>query len=238
MNNLLIIIQARTTSTRLPGKVLLPLCNKTALEVMLERLDRFKENIVIATTDDGNQQPILDICNKHEINYYEGDVHNVLDRFYKTAIHYKATNDTIIVRLTSDCPLIDGSILEKSIEYFISENCEFVNSGAIAGYPRGFELAIFKFSLLERTHREVTSDYDKEHVTSYMKRVVKKIDFIKNSKDHSQYRLTLDEGDDYKCIKRIYESFDNRIDFTYEELIALLEENKDIEKINSHVVQK
>ena len=81
-----IIIQARMTSTRLPSKVMLPLCGKTVLEIMLDRLNEFKENIIIATTNDGTQTPIVDLCKKLGIKYYEGDTNNVLSRYYEAAL--------------------------------------------------------------------------------------------------------------------------------------------------------
>lgn len=238
MDNLFIIIQARMTSSRLPGKVMLPLCDKTVLEVMLERLKSFKENIIIATTNDETQKPIVDLCKKLEIKYYEGDTNNVLSRYYEAALKFGAKKRDVIVRMTSDCPLIDEKISKKTIEYFIEKDADYVGSGPHTGYPIGIDTAVFRFNLLEQMYLNATEDYEKEHVTPYMKKMNLNILTYDNTKDDSRYRLTLDETNDYKAIIEIYKKFNNRLDFSYDELINMLKNNEYIYRINNHIHQK
>lgn len=241
MFNTYIIIQARVTSTRLPQKVLLPLCNKTVLAVMIDRLKDFKDNIIIATTNDGSQKPIVELCKKLNLKYYEGDTNNVLSRYYETALKYDLKDEDIIVRCTSDCPLIDYEVTKNTIEFFKNENVDYVSSGAHCGFPRGMDTEVFRFRLLKEAFFNANTEYEKEHVTPYLHTTKKNelnIKYYKNKQDDSKYRLTLDEEDDYKTIVEVYKKFDNSLDFSYEQLILMLNQNEYIYNINAHVEQK
>ncbi len=226
------------TSTRLPGKVLLPLCGKTVLEVMLERLAPFKDSIVIATTNDGTQKPIVELCQKLHLKYYEGDTQNVLSRYYEAALKFGAKEDTIIVRCTSDCPLIDKEIVQNTIDFFIASEADYTHN---SGFPIGISVEVFRFSLLQEAYKNAHSEYEKEHVTPYMYISGKdkfKITTFKSEKDESNYRITLDEIDDYKAIQEIYKLFDDKTNFSYQELVQKLHENPYVHAINAHVKQK
>lgn len=232
-----IIIQARMTSSRLPAKVMLPLCGKSVLEVMLERLQRFKENIIIATTDDGTQTPIVELCKDLQINYVEGDSDHVLARYYKAALKFDLYEDDIIVRLTSDCPLIDPKIVQETIRFFQNSDAEYVCACQNSGFPRGMDTEVFRVKHLREAYLNATSEYEKEHVTPYIKKHFKCSSF-KNPTDHSKYRLTLDESDDYKAIVALYDKLSCRNDFSYAEMITILEQNPQIYELNKHVEQK
>ncbi len=232
-----IIIQARMTSTRLPAKVMLPLCGKTVLEVMLDRLAKFRDNIIIATTDDGTQVPIVELCQRLGIQFFEGDTHDVLSRYYRAATYYGLSDDDIVVRCTSDCPLIDGDIIQRSIEYFLAVGAEYVCACQDSGFPRGMDTEIFRFKHLREAYENAVSEYHKEHVTPYIKEHVR-CDSLRNTKNHSKYRLTLDEADDYEAISALYEKLRCRSDFSYDEMIAVLENNPHIYELNKHVEQK
>lgn len=238
MTNLFIIIQARITSTRLPAKVMLPLCNKTVLEVMIDRLKSYKSNIIIATTNDGNQKPIVELCKKLGLKYYEGDTNNVLSRFYEASVKFNVKDEDIIVRLTSDCPLVDFDITKQTIDYFIKKDVDYVGSGPHSGYPRGLDTAVFRFKLLKYMYENATDDYEKEHVTPYMAKMNLEVLSYNNKIDDSKYRLTLDEKEDYEAITEIYKKFDNNVNFTYDELITMLNNNQYIYEINQNVQQK
>ena len=235
--NLMIIIQARMTSTRLPAKVMLPLCGKTVLEVMLDRLTPFHKNIIIATTDDGSQTPIVELCKRLHVNYFEGDTDDVLSRYYHSTVKFGADDATIIVRCTSDCPLIDADIIKETITFYTNNDAEYVCACQNSGFPRGMDTEVFSFKHLKEAYEKAITEHHKEHVTPYIKENVKCAS-LNNSKDHSKYRLTLDESDDYKAITELYEKLDCRIDFSYEELIETLEKNPHIYEINKHVEQK
>ena len=235
--NMKIVIQARMTSTRLSAKVMLPLCGKTVLEVMLERLGEFKDNIIIATTDDGSQTPIVELCKRLHVSYFEGDTNDVLARYYHAARKFGADDETIIVRCTSDCPLIDPDIVKKSIEFFTTRDAEYVCACQDSGFPRGMDTEVFSFKHLKEAYENALTEHHKEHVTPYVKEKVRCASY-KNKDDHSKYRLTLDEADDYKAITELYKKLGCRTDFSYEEMIQTLEQNPEIYEINKHVEQK
>lgn len=229
------------TSTRLAGKVLLPLCEKTVLEVMLKRLKKFKNNIIIATTDDGSEMPITQLCEKNNIEYFMGDAYNVLDRYYRCAKYFNAKSGDIIVRLTSDCPLIDGDVVEKIIDYYKKNSFDYVSNVIKRTFPRGFDCEVFSFDVLKKAYKNAASDFEKEHVTTYIHTTHKdefKIGSYEDSEDNSKYRLTLDEKEDYEAIKEVYSKFGCKTNFDYRELLAVLKANEYIFDINSHIEQK
>jgi spore coat polysaccharide biosynthesis protein SpsF len=235
-----IIIQARTTSTRLPGKVILPLCGKTVLEVVVNRLKRYKKSIIIATTNDGTELPIVEICKRENIKYYQGSVNDVLERYYLSAKKFNAKNGDIIVRITSDCPLIDVDLLDSCIEMYSSQKYDYVSNRLNRTVPIGLDVEVFSYKILKFMHLNAKEGFEREHVTPYIYLTMKnkyKLGSCEESDNNSQYRLTLDERDDYKAIKEIYKKFDNQINFSYNELIELLKSNQYIVDINNSVDQ-
>jgi spore coat polysaccharide biosynthesis protein SpsF len=240
-NKLFIIIQARMTSTRLPKKVMLPLCGKSALEIMINRIEKFKDNIIIATTNDGTEEDIVKLAKKLNVKYYQGDTDNVLSRYYESAIKFGATNNDIIVRLTSDCPIMDQEILSQIIESFKTCKCDYLSNVIERTYPRGMDTEVFRFKSLKMAYENATTQLEIEHVTPYINNTNKDKFILKSYKDvenNSKYRLTLDEIDDYEAIKEVYKKFDDKINFSYSQLITTLKENPYIYDINSHVEQK
>ena len=240
-SDLFVIIQARMTSTRLPGKVMLPLCSKTVLEVMLDRLDKFVKNIIIATTDDGSEKPIIELCEKKRLRFFRGDTNNVLDRYYKTAAFFGAKEGDTIVRLTSDCPLIDQEILQKMLDEFKKSECDYLSNTIERTFPRGLDIEIFSFETLKKAYENAKTKFEKEHVTTYIHTTHKEEFMIcqyKNKDNNSKYRLTLDEEADYEAIKEIYKLLECKTSFSYEELLEVLKKNPKVYEINSHIAQK
>jgi spore coat polysaccharide biosynthesis protein SpsF len=240
-NKLFIIIQARMTSTRLPKKVMLPLCGKSALEIMINRIEKFKDNIIIATTNDGTEEDIVKLAKKLNVKYYQGDTDNVLSRYYESAIKFGATDNDVIVRLTSDCPIMDQEILSQIIESFKTCKCDYLSNVIERTYPRGMDTEVFRFKSLKMAYENATTSLETEHVTPYINNTNKDKFILKSYKDienNSKYRLTLDEIDDYEAIKEVYKKFDDKINFSYSQLITTLKDNPYIYDINSHVEQK
>jgi len=229
------------TSTRLPKKVMLPLCDSTVLETMIKRMKKFQKNIIIATTDDGSEEPIVTLCKKLNIRFFQGSADNVLQRYYLAAKTFGAIESDTIVRCTSDCPLIQEEIIDDTINYFKNEGLDYASTGAHSGFPRGMDTEVFTFSLLTRAYLNATTPYEKEHVTPYLHSTIAselKIDYLKNSTDDSQYRLTLDENDDYTLIKEVYKGLKCETDFSYADLIKFLVLNPKVARINQHIQQK
>ena len=239
MDKVQIIIQARMTSTRLPAKVMLPLCGKTVLQVMLERLDKWRDNIIIATTNDGSEAPIVALCQSLKIAYYQGSTEDVLGRYYHAARQFGANKDTAIVRLTSDCPLIDCDLVSEAIDTYLNNDFDAVSLGPHSGFPRGLDTAVFSYKLLQTTHEKATSAADREHVTLGMSKFNSYASYVISAKeDLSFYRLTLDEPDDYTAIKAIFEKVQNQIEFSFAELLLILKKFPHLADINKHVEQK
>lgn len=237
----LIIIQARLSSTRLPKKVLLPLCNRTVLEVMIDRLDSFRDNIVIATTDKSEDDEIVELCKKIDIKYFRGDLNNVLKRYFDTASFYGAKEKSIIVRLTSDCPFSSAKLIRKMIDSFKNRSVDYLSNTQVRTYPRGFDIEIFNFKSLKIAYENAVSDFEREHVTTFIystNREKFKLASYENSIDNSKYRLTLDEPRDYEAIKELYSKLNNKIGFSYKKLIEVLEQNPYIYEMNREVEQK
>ncbi len=220
---------------------MLPLCGKTVLEVMLERLSSFKKNIIIATTNDGTQKPIVELCQQLDINFFEGDMDNVLSRYYQAALSYQLKNDDIIVRCTSDCPLIDSDVIQLAVSYYEEYGYDYVIANSSTGFPRGLDVEVFNFALLEEASSNATQDYEKEHVTPYIYKSNPnkfKIGQLKSIKDASKYRITLDELADYRVIQEIYKQFSCKTRFKYDELVSMLDKNPYIYDINKAIEQK
>lgn len=239
MPDLLIIIQARMTSSRLPGKILMLLDTKPVLQVMIERLADLKPHIVIATTNDGTEAPIISLCQKLDVKYFQGDTDNVLERYYLAAQHFGATDKTAIMRLTSDCPLIDYDLTKQCIQAYQKHNFDMVSLGPHSGFPRGLDCCIFAFKSLKNTHKNATAANDREHVTCGMAKFETMNCYVISAhEDMTRFRLTLDEPADYHAINTVYQHFDYETDFDYPALVSLLKAKPDIAEINQHVEQK
>ena len=164
-----IIVQARMTSTRLPGKVLKTVLGKPLLEYQIERLRRVKlaDEIVIATTTNNADQPIIDLCDRLSIPYYRGSEDDVLARYHSAAIFHQA--DTV-VRVTSDCPVIDPQVIDRVIYTYIDEHpkYDYVSNCLERTYPRGMDTEIFSFNALEQAFQQAITQPDREHVTPFI----------------------------------------------------------------------
>lgn len=240
----LCIIQARLGSTRLPGKVLKKLSGKSVLEHVIYRVSKSNliDQIIVATTTNEEDDKIVDECLKIGVNYYRGDENNVLSRYYETA--FDKGYETII-RITSDCPLIDPKIIDNMIRYFNNENekyqLDYLSNSLKETFPRGFDVEIFTFNSLKEAYENATLEYEKEHVTPYIYLNQDKftIKNYYNSNKYQNYRLTLDTYEDYLVIKNIYDNiYKEDSMFFYEDIISYLNQYPEIANINQHIKQK
>ena len=239
MNNTIAIIQARMGSDRLPGKVLLKACGKTLLELMIERVTKAKEidKIVIVTSNEKQDDVIVELCKKNRIAYFRGSENDVLGRYKKSADKFDAKT---IVRLTGDNPITDPKIIDKVVKKFHSGNFDFVSNfyPYPRTYPEGFSVEVFSKEILDEGYYKMQKPSDREHVTFFIWMQPKKYKIFRvdNNKDISKYRLTLDYEEDYQVIKKIFEElYPNNPSFSMEEVILWLEKNPEIKKINSHI---
>lgn len=167
---ILTIIQARMGSQRLPGKTLMVINGKTMLQRVIDRvsMSKLRGKIVIATTDDAVDVNITKVALSNNLSWFRGPNNDVLSRFYKCASYYGDGEIEAIVRITSDCPLIDPEIIDEQIKMFLSGMYSFVSSTGEGKYPDGMDVEVFSFETLSKAWKEAESSYDREHVTSYI----------------------------------------------------------------------
>lgn len=234
------IIQARMGSTRLPGKVLLDLIGEPILVRVVSRSQRAMalDEVIIATTVDPKDEAIVKLCSSRGWNYFRGSEEDVLDRYYQTAKRY---NVDVIVRITSDCPLIEPEIIDLVVrEYLHDRSLDYVsNTLSPRTFPRGLDVEAFTFEALERAWREDRNPAWREHVTPYIYRHPEKfrLKAVTNGKNLSHLRWTVDTLKDLEFVCRIYNYFGHDR-FTWREVLALLEKHPEWLEINKDVVQK
>lgn len=237
-----IIVQARMTSTRLPGKVLMPIVNKPLLGYQIERMKRvtLADEIVIATTTNDDDQPVIDLCEELSVPYFCGSEFDVLERYYGAARKYSAD---IVVRLTADCPLIDPVVVDKVIGFF-KENrndYDYVSNTLERTYPRGLDVEVFSFGTLEQVFQEAILPSDKEHVTAFIYGHPDKYRLfnISNDEDCSAYRWTVDTIEDLQLVRNIIEHLcPTKPNFTMQDCLDLMKQYPEWKEINAHIEQK
>ena len=224
------IIQARTTSSRLPKKIFKDLDGLPVIEQIVLKLKSVNliDTIVIATTDDPADNVLIEWCKVKNLNYFVGDKENVLSRFYHCAKQYQLKS---IVRITSDNPLIDIEIIEKTISLFL-QGYDYVANNIIKSFPHGLDVEVFSFNSLERSFIEAFEKSHTEHVTQYIRHNENKFN-ITNYKSHKNYhdiRVTLDTEEDYNLLKKVVSI--GGINIKYNQLIEIFENNKSLKDIN------
>jgi spore coat polysaccharide biosynthesis protein SpsF len=236
------IIQARMGSTRLPGKVLKKVLGKTLLEYQIERVKRAKtiDEIIIATTTKENDDPIAQICQQLSIPYYRGSEEDVLSRYYEAATKF---NVDVVVRLTSDCPIIDPNIIDKVVEHYLEnkDRYDYVSNTLTRKYPRGLDTEVMSYEVLKRVHEEAKELVYREHVTAYIYHHPDQFRLcnVSNEKDESKHRWTVDTEEDFILIKNILETlYPINPLFTLEDVIRILQDKPEWVEINAHIEQK
>lgn len=233
------IIQARMGSTRLPKKVLMKINSHSMLEEVIRRTRAIKgvDGVVVATTENPKDLKIVSLCKSLKIQVFRGSEEDVLDRFYQCAKEAKAD---VVIRITSDCPLLDPKIVEEGLKLFLSTNADYVSNAIKRTYPRGLDFEIFTFAALEKAWKEGKESTDREHVTPYIYENPQKFKILQllSDKDYSDYRLTVDTQIDLELVRKIYKALGKKRLFGLKEIVKFLEKNPELAKINSEVVQK
>ncbi|MBD1381923.1 cytidylyltransferase domain-containing protein [Metabacillus arenae] len=234
---ILAILQARVSSTRLPGKVLKPILGSPMLLKQIERIKRSKkiDKFIVATSKEALDNDIEQLCKENNITCFRGNLMNVLDRFYKAAVNYIPAN---IVRLTGDCPLIDPELIDKVIAFHNKGNYDYTSNTIEPTYPDGLDVEIFRFYCLEHAWREAVLPSHREHVTPFIYEQPNRfrIGSYKNHKDLSQLRWTVDEERDFELVTKIYEAlYPSNPNFTSEEILTFLDENPNLKNLNKDI---
>lgn len=232
---ILAILQARVSSTRLPGKVLKPILGTPMILLEIERIKRSKliDRLVVATSTDKTDDSLETLCNEENIPCFRGKLDDVLDRFYQTALENKPEH---IVRLTGDCPLIDPSIIDQTVSFYIKNNFDYAGNAVEPTFPDGLDVEVFSFSCLKQAWEEATLLSEREHVTPFIHNNPERfrIGHFKNSIDISHLRWTVDELLDFELINKIYRALytDNPM-FSTNDVLNLLKKYPELEYYNT-----
>ncbi len=229
-----IIIQARTSSSRLPNKVISDIEGRPLLWHIINRLKRSKYNpdIIIATSSLENDIKILEIAEESDVKSYAGSIDDVLDRVYQAALKY---NLEIIGRITADCPFIDPDVLDKVLEFFLKGEYDYVSNTLPPTYPDGLDVEVFTFNALKKAWKEAKLTSEREHVTPYIRknRALYKIGNLECEEDLAELRWTVDEREDLEFTRKVYNYlYPKKEIFLMKDILTLLSEKPELEKIN------
>jgi len=232
---ILAILQARYSSSRLPGKVLKPILGTPMLALQIERILCAKkiDKLVVATSVNDADASIYNMCRSIDVDCFRGDLNNVLDRFYQAA---KPNEPDYIVRLTGDCPLIDPEIVDSVIQFCLDGNYDYVSNSLKPTFPDGLDVEIFKFAALESAWQEASLPSHKEHVTPfiYLQPDRYKVSVFKNGVDLSDLRWTVDEKEDFEFVSKIYSAlYNSNPRFVMKDVLQLLEIRPELAQINT-----
>ncbi len=236
------IIQARMGSTRLPGKVMKEILGKPVILWDLERVSHSKliDEIVVAVPYGKENDVIVDTIKEYndKIVTTRGSEEDVLDRYYQAAVQ---TNADVVVRITSDCPLIDPVVIDSVIKQFLDNDCDYCSNSLTRTYPRGLDTEVFSFKVLENAWNEANKDYEREHVTPYIIENPDKFKLLNVASDIdlSHLRWTLDTKEDFEFINAVYKRiFPKKQLFLMDDILELLSREPELIDINSHIEQK
>ncbi len=237
-----IISQVRMGSTRLPGKVLLPAAGRPLLDYHVARLRQSSLPVLLATTTEPADEELAAYAEAHALPCHRGSETDVLARYFETAQRFGLD---AIVRVTSDCPLVDGHLIGDAVARYLAEDNPLVyrSNSIVRTFPRGLDFEIFSMQMLAEAHANATSPYEREHVTPYLKanpttagRVVYR-DEVWPGGDFSRFRITLDTTEDYAVLRALIEQHD-AADLGTADLLSLLAAHPEIMALNAHIEQK
>jgi spore coat polysaccharide biosynthesis protein SpsF len=237
-----VITQARTGSTRLPGKVLLTAAGRTMLDHHLDRLVAAGLDVYVATTDRGADDPVADLAHGRGVPVFRGSEADVLSRFAGCARSYDLD---VVVRVTSDCPLIDGALVADGAARFLRLRTEhgddvYLSNTLERTYPRGFDFEVFTAAALARADREATAPGDREHVTPWLYAGPHRLPHVAQVRrpvDRSRYRVTLDTAEDLELIHRLLDEH-GAAALDGDGVIAVLDAHPELVALNAEVVQR
>jgi spore coat polysaccharide biosynthesis protein SpsF len=252
------IIQARVNSSRLPGKVLLDIGGQPMLRRVVERVRRSSRlnGLVVATTLDGSDDPLVSFCQGHGYDCVRGSQFDVLDRYYQAACLLSAE---IIVRITADCPVIDPGLIDETLAEFLRSGVDFAANRLPPPFgrtfPIGLDIEVCSFACLERAWKEATQPHQREHVMPYLYEdaILEvcsptlskgttgrgfKVLMLNHVPDYGDLRWTVDTSEDLDFMRQVYTAFNGREDFSWQDLLNLVQERPELTRINAGVKHK
>lgn len=237
------IIQARMGSSRLPGKVLLPLAGKPMLQWVIERVRRAKlvDEVMVATTDQPEDAVIQKFCQDFQVACYRGSQFDVLDRYYQAA---KQAVAEIVVRVTADCPVIDPEEIDILLQEFLSRGVDFAANRLPPPwhrtFPIGLDTEVVRMDGLETAWRDATEKHDREHVMPYFYEEQGRFDiyYHNTSPDYGEYRWTVDTPEDLTALEAIFGYIPELEDFGWKDVLAVVHEHPELRSLNQHIHHK
>ena len=231
-------LQARSDSSRLPGKVLKKILGR---EMILHQLHRLRgservDGLILLTSDEESDDFLASVVQRAGYSLFRGKKSDVLARFFDCAGAFGLQSEDIVLRLTGDCPLHHASIVDELIDAFLQSGADYMaNCVDPVVYPDGLDAEIFRFRTLEEAHKGAKRPSEREHVTPYIRDCGSFVcSALYKEPIHPEWRLTVDEAEDFELVKRVYEHFGHS-DFSIGELFEYLEENPHLTRINSHI---
>jgi len=234
-------------SSRLPGKVLMKIGQKSMLHHVIQQTlsSELIDDVIIATTTSKQDKSIIDFCNQNNFSFFCGSTNDLLDRYYKCA---KKFNCNPIIRITSDCPLIDPRVIDSIINKFLKNSYDYVSNNiereknewvnATCNFPQGMTIEISSFEALEKTWKKSKKPSEREHVFPYIQSHPKffKISNVKHKLDYSYVRCTVDRKEDLTFIKELFQRFPKNLRFVQiKDIIKIIKSEPDLIKINNSI---
>jgi spore coat polysaccharide biosynthesis protein SpsF len=233
------IIQARMGSSRLPGKALKDIHGRSMLARVVRRTCRSAliDCLVVATTEKKADDAIVNECGHLGVSCLRGSEDDVLDRYYQAA---RAFSAEVVVRITSDCPLIDPEIIDRIIKSFLENNADYASNTLESTFPRGLDVEVFTFKALEEAWQNATKKFEHVHVTPYFYLHPEqfKIFSVTIKDNFSNYRWTVDTQEDLDLIRTVYKKIDKDDDFSWKDALRLFDDEPNLADINQHIRQK
>ncbi len=252
------IIQARMSSSRLPGKVLLDIGGQPMLARVVARTSRATtvNQVIVATTTDASDDPVAACCDSIGVTYTRGSMHDVLDRYYQAAKQSKAD---VVIRITADCPVIDPVLIDECVNTLLDGSFDFTCNRLpppfTRTYPIGLDTEVCTFTALEKAWNESTETFHREHVMPNLYEGVElsvvsgqlsaglsqrgfKIAQLHHDVDYGSYRWTVDTPEDLEFMHQVYARFDGRDDFSWNEVLDLVHNENDLMQINAGIKHK
>lgn len=234
--NTIVIIQARMTSSRLPGKVMMEVKDVPMIEHVLNRAKRIKaDGVVLAVPAGAASVPLVRHASQMNVNVFQGSEHDVLERYHSAA---RVFNADIIVRITADCPLLDPDVCNAIVTLRRTSSAEYAANVWPRSFPKGLDCEVFTRHILNRAHLSATEKYDREHVTPWIARETYRVNYPSGRFDLAMRRWTVDYPEDLEFVREVYKHLDLDVEpnpYAMEHVLKVLEDDKRIEKINAKV---
>lgn len=232
---ILAVLQARVSSTRLPGKVLKPILGKPMLARQLERIQRARRlsSVVVATSLDPSDEPLVGLCAEAGVRCYRGSLNDVLDRMYQAAQGFGCSH---IVRLNGDCPLIDPGLIDLACQFHLEGGFDYTSNQTRPTYPDGLDVEVARMESLEQAWKEAVLPSEREHVMPFLYKHPErfKLGSIEGDIDLSRLRWTVDHQDDFDLVSAIYAAlYPMKPAFTMADILVYLDAHPRLKTANT-----